>query len=774
MRAALAIVLLLAVGCTANGPAVRSSTSPASSLVSSPVPSSSPAPSRRPIPTSGGVIEYPLPNPGPPGSGCVDCRQAGAGAIAAGADGNLWFADSGNRAVGRITPSGAVTEFAFSTAIGAPYGIGAGPDGNIWVTTDAGTGRQDSIVKISPAGAITSFQAGTRTGGGFGTGPESIAAGPDGNLWFTEYWSNRIGRMTPSGALTEFPIPTPESSPRGIVAGPDGNVWFVEAANRGSAIARMTTKGVVTEFPLGGGPTDQLQPDRIVAGPDGSLWFSQAHPSEDHGEIGRMMRTGSFSLFTMPKGTIPGDVAVGPDGNIWFADPGGNTIGRMSLTGAVRLFALPTRSKSPSGLAAGADGRMWFTEGGWIGSIGTTVPEPMLSAHVVNFGSTPTDRGVDITNVGDADLKIGGVAVVGSDRALFTATRDDCTGHSLAASESCHVDVSFTPSPDQGAVAARLAITDNATASPQTVSLMAQLPDCKLPLFASSASSPNSQGEFLSLRSGTLSEDPRGRFVTSGFLSRSEASPVLNGQLPATYDRAAGRWVPAWNTEVSPDGSRYAYVDYYSVPSNRELHVVNVATGTDRILSIPTGLWGVVGFTSEGIYLNQSYDGISPGLTLVNPDTGAVRTVFTDSVVNAVSGQVAWVVDRNPNDTLPGPQGQGRAENEVLSRDLATSKTTAWIYRPGTSLAVVAAGNGSILVQGTYVASDFLLVVTAPGQAQPVTVPETDNPVPLSGGLVADSHGWWIGSLDGVYLWTPHTGAILVSELTAGPTGPCA
>src|SRR5260370_35175770 len=77
-------------------------------------------------------------------------------------------------------------------------------------------------------------------------------------------------------------------------------------------------------------------------------------------------------------------------------------------------------------------------------------------------------------------------------------------------------------------------------------------------------------------------------------------------------------------------------------------------------------------------------------------------------------------------------------------------------------------------VHGYDVAADILLVVTAPGQAQPVTVPETDNPVPLSGGLVADAHGWWMGSLDGVYLWTPHTGAILVSEMTASPTGPCA
>jgi len=59
--------------------------------------------------------------------------------------------------------------------------------------------------------------------------PTAIAAGPDGNLWFTERLGNRIGRITPEGTITEFPIPTAASSPtNGIVTGPDGCVWFTE------------------------------------------------------------------------------------------------------------------------------------------------------------------------------------------------------------------------------------------------------------------------------------------------------------------------------------------------------------------------------------------------------------------------------------------------------------------------------------------------------------------------------------------------------------------
>lgn len=66
----------------------------------------------------------------------------------------------------------------------------------------------------------------------------NITLGPDNNLWFTEYSGNKIGRITPSGSISKFPITTKNSSPMGIVAGPDGNLWFVEAdGNKLASIA---------------------------------------------------------------------------------------------------------------------------------------------------------------------------------------------------------------------------------------------------------------------------------------------------------------------------------------------------------------------------------------------------------------------------------------------------------------------------------------------------------------------------------------------------------
>lgn len=68
--------------------------------------------------------------------------------------------------------------------------------------------------------------------------PISIAVGPDGALWFTNF-DDRIGRITVQGKITEFVVPTPNSRPTAIIAGPDGALWFTEAgANK---IGRIMT-----------------------------------------------------------------------------------------------------------------------------------------------------------------------------------------------------------------------------------------------------------------------------------------------------------------------------------------------------------------------------------------------------------------------------------------------------------------------------------------------------------------------------------------------------
>ncbi|HEV3142221.1 MAG TPA: hypothetical protein VGY57_16965, partial [Vicinamibacterales bacterium] len=68
---------------------------------------------------------------------------------------------------------------------GAPHGPGGGgPTGS--------------------AGTITEFALTTKN-----ANPYGLTAGPDGNVWFNELINNKIGKITPSGGVTEYTIPGP-------------------------------------------------------------------------------------------------------------------------------------------------------------------------------------------------------------------------------------------------------------------------------------------------------------------------------------------------------------------------------------------------------------------------------------------------------------------------------------------------------------------------------------------------------------------------------------
>ena len=126
------------------------------------------------------------------------------------------------------TAPGQITEFHLPRG-SAPLEITTGADGNLWFT-DVGWGLlrtriagQSWIGRITPSGQITEFSLPARQY------LESISPlDLDGNIWFTARRWNRIGRITPSGQITEFQVPGAERELGSIVAGSDGNLWFAD------------------------------------------------------------------------------------------------------------------------------------------------------------------------------------------------------------------------------------------------------------------------------------------------------------------------------------------------------------------------------------------------------------------------------------------------------------------------------------------------------------------------------------------------------------------
>jgi streptogramin lyase len=213
---------------------------------------------------------------------------------------------------------GAVTEFSAGISPNSgPLNIAAGPDGNLWFTEIAG----NAIGQITPSGVATEFDTGLSSAAGV----YGLAAGPDGSLWFAEQNRSQIGRISTAGAISELSNGiSPVAAPNQVAVGSDGNIWFTEASTTEPAIGRITPAGVVTEFPI----TAHSAPHGITLGSDGNIWFTEAS-----GAIGRITPSGVLTEFHTGITALsqPFGIAAGPDGNIWIAEDVASQIARLTL-----------------------------------------------------------------------------------------------------------------------------------------------------------------------------------------------------------------------------------------------------------------------------------------------------------------------------------------------------------------------------------------------------------------------------------------------------------
>lgn len=244
-----------------------------------------------------------------------------------------------------------ITEFSGATA--APSAIAVGPDGNLWfsISTAANPRR---LGRITTSGSMSEFPV-SLTGS-----IHDLVTGPDGNLWFTES-KNAIGRaVLVNGApvTTEFTLASPLVTTAGLAAGPDGALWFgvIDSIAGGPGrIGRATTTGLISEFVL---TTPESAPTGVAVGPDRNIWFTELGT----GKIGRLIpASGTITEFSTPSASTK-DIIAGTDGNLWFT--GDQAIGRITTSGTTTLFPLPPSDQGsyPAHIVSGPDGNLWFTE----------------------------------------------------------------------------------------------------------------------------------------------------------------------------------------------------------------------------------------------------------------------------------------------------------------------------------------------------------------------------------------------------------------------------
>lgn len=159
--------------------------------------------------------------------------------------GNLYVADTNNRTIRKIDPSGYVTTFAglaqnpgevdgtgTAARFRSPSGIAVDTAGNIYVTDSRvidNTSLIRTIRKITPAGVVTTIDPGEA-----GRSNDALAIDPEGNLYVADELNFTIRKRTPAGVVTTVvgvpgqstfepgPLPGRISAPRGLaISGSD-------------------------------------------------------------------------------------------------------------------------------------------------------------------------------------------------------------------------------------------------------------------------------------------------------------------------------------------------------------------------------------------------------------------------------------------------------------------------------------------------------------------------------------------------------------------------
>jgi sugar lactone lactonase YvrE len=246
-------------------------------------------------------------------------------AVAVDRVGNLYVADSSNRVVRKVTPTGMVSTVV--TGLGSLSGVAVGTDGTLYVGKQGAT----RVMSISGGGAVNVFAGGTTSGSNDGVGSDAqfasaqaLALAASGNLYVADSANNTVRRITPAGVVTTIAgagsIGSTDSghptarfrTPAGMAVDSLGNVWIADRGN--NSIRRLTGSTVTT-----------------IAGSTTGL-------------SGCVDATGAAARFASPE-----SVAVDAAGNVFVADTGNNRIRKITPAGVVSTFA-------GQDAAGGADG----------------------------------------------------------------------------------------------------------------------------------------------------------------------------------------------------------------------------------------------------------------------------------------------------------------------------------------------------------------------------------------------------------------------------------
>jgi len=279
----------------------------------------------------------------------VPTAKAGPDFLVLGPDGNMWFTEATADKIGRITPTGAITEFQLPTTHSFPAGIRAGSNGELWFAESLA----NKIGSISEHGMIKEYPVGPGVAG-------ELAIDSTGDLWFGNARNNAIGRMTPVGKVTRFSFHSPKHIPRQLVAAPDDSIWFSDYGYDIGTLGRIS-RGKISEYVPGHarGEGEYLGIDGVAVATDGSVWFAEPNANL----IARRSTSGTITEYALPtpKSRVV-ELVAGSHDDVWFTMGDNDIFGHVTSQGKMTDYTIPDAGGGASGLALDPEGNVWVAE----------------------------------------------------------------------------------------------------------------------------------------------------------------------------------------------------------------------------------------------------------------------------------------------------------------------------------------------------------------------------------------------------------------------------
>jgi hypothetical protein len=384
-----------------------------------------------------------------------------------------YFTDWTYAFVTKLNPTGSA--LVYSTYLGdgtEGTAIAVDAAGSAYVTGDTGWmyfpttansfqpsygGNQDAFVtKFNPGGSALVYS--TYLGGSETEYGQGIAVDSFGNAYVTGYTDS-----------SDFPTANPiQGCAKCGASIPPYDAFVTKLDPTGSVLVYSTYLGG-SGWDYGEGIAVDAAGNAYVTGNSGSTDFPTANPlqacSNNNAFVAQFNPTGSELVYSTCLGGAGGN-------STWGYGIAADGAGNAYVTGVTNQNNFPVANP----FQPNCD-NCWSVAGdAFVAKISTSFTGPWvsLSALSLSFGSqyvccAPIQT-VTVTNGGTADLTISTVTMAGTNPSDFPKSADTCTGATVTPTNTCTVSATFTPSAP-GSLSASLIFTDNASNTPQTVSL---------------------------------------------------------------------------------------------------------------------------------------------------------------------------------------------------------------------------------------------------------------------------------------------------------------